>query len=395
MNLTLLFDGNHFLYRALGVAGVAKEAEHRCKLDFRADPDGDRAILLRKMCDMFASEVLRFRNARVDQVVYCVDSASWRKIAFPKEDYKGNRVKDESTDWRQITAAYDEFQAALGRVGVAVSRSPGAEGDDLLFYWSQSLNHWQARSVVIVSGDNDLLQLVGRDQATGAFTIVYNKVQGKLSTFHGFSDWARSQGSAVPDIFDEVTSGDWGTLVADIGAEVVEVDPNRYLFAKILTGDSGDNVRSVFQRRKQTKAGEKTYRFTDRMAAQALAMYESDSMFFSQHHMFDPVQIDRLAGIVHQVAGSGEGEASVAEIADRWKVNRDLVCLHAKCIPDTVMGGMAADYESKCGSTTGRFVGEDIARECPTLGAQVTRVSAPSAGSGGGFNKDEWGDLMS
>lgn len=394
MNLTLLFDGNHFLYRALGVAGVAKEAEHRCKLDFKTDPDGDRTLLLRKMCDMFASEVLRFRNASVDQVVYCVDSASWRKVVFPEEDYKGNRVKDESTDWRQITAAYDEFQVALQRVGVIVSRSAGAEGDDLLFYWSQALNHWQGRSVVIVSGDNDLLQLVGRDQATGAFTIVYNKIQGKLNAFHGFSDWVRAQGSTVPDIFDEVSSGDWGTLSADLGAEVVEVDPNRYLFAKILTGDAGDNVRSVFQRKKQTKGGEKTYRFTDRMAAQALSAYEDGNMFFSQHHMFDDAQIDRLAAIVRNIVKAEASEASVADIAARWKINRDLVCLHAKCIPDNVMAGMATDYEAKRSGTTGRFIGEDLVRECPTVGSQTVPVPAP-ANSDGGFNKDMWDGLMS
>lgn len=396
MNLTLLFDGNHFLYRALGVAGVAKDAEHHCKLDFRADPAGDRAILLRKMCDMFAAEVSRFRNARVDQVVYCVDSLSWRKVVFPDEAYKGNRVKDESTDWGQIMAAYAEFQQALASVGVVVSKSPGAEGDDLLFYWSQSLNHWQARSVVIVSGDNDLLQLVGKDQATGAFTVVYNKAQGRLSTFHGFADWAKLQGQAVPDIFEEVTSGDWSTLAADIHADVVEVDPNRYLFAKILTGDVGDNVRSVFQRRKQTKGGEKTYRFTDRMASEALVRYERDNMFFGQHHMFDDVQIDRLASIVREVVKAEDGEATLEEIASRWKTNRDLVCLHARCIPDNVMAGMAADYELGYSKSTGRFTGEDVARECPTLQAQAVSVPAPAPGTQqGGFNKEAWNDLRS
>lgn len=392
MSLTLLFDGNHFLYRALGVASAAKEAEHRCKLDFRADPVGDRTLLLRKMSDMFAAEVARFRPF-VDQVVYCVDSASWRKVVFPDEAYKGNRVKDESTDWGEIMSAYAEFQAAISAVGVVVSKSDGAEGDDLLFYWSQSLNHWQGRSAVIVSGDNDLLQLVGRDSATGAFTVVYNKAQGRLNAFHGFVDWAKSQAGGG-DIFEEAPRGDWSTLVTDIRAEVVEVDPNRYLFTKILTGDSGDNVRSVFQRRKQTKGGEKTYKFTDRMAADALSKYERDNMFFSQHHLFDDVQIDRLAGIVHEVAKAGDGEPTATDIAARWKINRDLVCLHARCIPDNVMAGMAVEYERWHPKRTGVFTGEDVGRECPTLTAQQIAAVQPTP-HGGGFNKDMWGDIMS
>ncbi len=392
---TMLFDGNHFLHRALGVAGNAKHAECGQQLDFIGDPEGDKRMLLSKMCDMFGAEVSRF-SAVVDRVAYCVDSSSWRKVAFPDDGYKGNRVKSSDVNWQGVTLAYEEFQAGLTSAGVSVVKAPGAEGDDLLFYLSQTFNCGGV-STVVVTGDNDLLQLIGKDKATGAFTVVYNKTQNELSVFQGFRSFVAAKSMPQEfDVFSEPAFSDegWEDVIKLLRAQIVEVDPARFVFSKVLTGDAGDNVRSVFQRVKDTKAGPMTYRFTEKMAANVLSRYERRHMFFGQHQMFDDKCIAEVASLVAEEAKVTEEEGGVQPIVERWKKNRDLVYLHANCIPPNVLSAMEKAVErmssfNVCAST----LSNSIANGCPSL-ARDAREIAP-AGHTGGFDRDAWAKYRS
>ena len=64
----------------------------------------------------------------------------------------------------------------------------GCEADDLIFGWSSYLNS-VGRNSIILSGDNDLIQLVHHDATSNTNTIYYNKFIKSLYVYPGFTEW--------------------------------------------------------------------------------------------------------------------------------------------------------------------------------------------------------------
>ena len=95
-----------------------------------------------------------------DEVVLCIDAKNyWRKDVFPL--YKANRAasqKKDPFDWDALHAAFnvvkEEFKANLPYKYVEVDR---AEADDVISVLALTMA--PHRDVVIVSNDNDFLQL--------------------------------------------------------------------------------------------------------------------------------------------------------------------------------------------------------------------------------------------
>jgi len=350
MSYTLVFDGNHFLHKTLHVASRIKESFSRVPMDFKGDPDTDRNVLLHKLATDFVSEVKKFSPV-ADQVVYCIDSQSWRKLAFPLESYKGHRKKESSISWDLVFAAHEQFVSSIAKQGVHISRAYGAEGDDLIFNWSNHLNHWGDRNCIIISGDNDLLQLVSRDDSSGRFTIFHNKFDKQLKVFPGFEAWLSEQ-SEAGTLFDPGTSfikddrEDLALIIKQSGIELDRINSTEYIFVKILIGDSGDNVPPVYQRKKQTKKGELTYRFSEKMARTVLDRFKTASsiVYVNQFHLFDETSISKICSLAMEEMSVDD--KLIEEIIERWKINRDMLYLHRDCIPSYVIDNMSKDYES-------------------------------------------------
>lgn len=348
MSCTVLFDGNNFLHRTFHVSARIKESFSKVPLDFNGDPETDRNILLSKLATDFVSEARKFSKV-ADQIVYCIDAQSWRKLAFPLEAYKGTRKREASINWNGVFDAHEQFVASLAEHGVHISRSQGAEADDLIFNWCNSLNHWGSRNCIIISGDNDLLQLVSKDDSSGHWTIYYNKFDRFFKVFPSFNTWLAEQ-PKPGSLFD------LGTFAKDeredlqliIKGEsgIDTINATEYIFSKILLGDSGDNVPPVYSRTKQTKAGEKTFKFSDKMAREVLNDFKSkaSTVFVNQFHLFDDQCIRMIAELAIQKMKIDD--RTVDELMERWKTNRDMLFLHHKCIPSYVLENMNKDYEA-------------------------------------------------
>lgn len=178
---TLLVDGPNIYRRAASVSG---------------DDPG-------KALHIFIKSLARYtRDVNPDHMLVCwdLDGSQVRRAIYP--DYKANRPTGQGASWSEATS----FLAAAGIEQVMVQ---GFEADDLI--GAVVIRHRWLAPFVILSGDRDLLQLVG-DEVTQI-----------------------RPGTNVPD-------ERWGP--AEVEAEF-GCHPSHYAIVKAVMGDKGDNIDGV------------------------------------------------------------------------------------------------------------------------------------------------------
>lgn len=183
-----------------------------------------------------SSAAKEFREHNGDHVVFALEGQnSWRKKFYTP--YKHNRkearaaLTDEQLEEDKLFfEAYNDLVTFLDqRTNCTVLQAEGAEGDDVIAFWTQS--HPDDKHVII-SSDTDFVQLLAPNVEQ------YNGVSKQLFTLNGIFD---DKGQPV---FDNKTK------------EVKPApDPDWELFIKCIRGDKGDNVFSAFPgaREKGTK----------------------------------------------------------------------------------------------------------------------------------------------
>ena len=342
---TILADGNFFLHKTVHIGQKIKTGK---PFNFIDEPEVDKNLLLWKLSVDFAAEIKRFEGI-TERIVYCIDSSSWRKAYHPQAEYKANRVKTNEINWNLIYSVHQEFANALKDLGIIVSQVKSSEADDLIFAWSSHLNQI-GKNAMVISGDNDLLQLVNNDISSGANTIYYNKFDKNLHVFPHFSKWIDAEEAPI-DIFNmptDLVSNTKTHLKSIIKSNKMkqdEINVNEFIFRKILVGDSGDNVSPLYEKVKvDAKGKERTFRVTDKNAADILDEFKADKVFINQSHFFNEEYIRNICEIATRVI---KIDRSIDETITKWKLNRDLVFLHKKCIPETVLSDMFDAIENK------------------------------------------------
>jgi 5'-3' exonuclease len=340
---TLIFDGNFWLHKTYFIGQKIKQGK---PFNFIDEPEADKNLLLWKLSVDFASEIKRFEGL-VNRIVYTVDSSSWRKQHLDQE-YKAHRKKSADINWNEIYNVHNEFIKSLESLGVIVSRVQGAEADDLIFAWSSFLNQ-NGQNALIISGDNDLLQLVNLDKSSSANTLYYNKFDKDLHVFQGFSDWLNQEDYATThDIFNmpiDLMTNSKQHLRDIIKANkmaIDEVNINEFIFRKILVGDAGDNVSPLDVKIKESKNGPRVFRVTDKQANDVLEEFKNSKIFVNQSHFFNDEHIQQICEISKRII---KIEKPIEEIQSKWILNRDLVYLHRQCIPEQVNTAMFDSIE--------------------------------------------------
>lgn len=183
----------------------------------------DRAGLA--MHILFNSIPFTARKFKVDHLVFCFEGRSWRKDIDPF--YKQNRKVKEaklSSSEREFTdyliEVLDDLKNFLvEKTNSSVLQHTCLEADDLVAGWIQKhpdSNH------IILSTDTDFQQLIAKN------VQIYNGVDKKIIRIDGVFDengqpFKNSKGEIVPSI-----------------------EPEYYLFEKIIRGDPSDNVRPAY-----------------------------------------------------------------------------------------------------------------------------------------------------
>lgn len=336
---TLLFDANFWLMKTFHICAKIKGKT----LDFKESPEDDKNLLLWKLASDFAAEIKRFESV-TDRVVYCSDSSSWRKNV--STIYKAHRKKDKKVDWSAVFKCHDGFILTLKKLGVIVCNSQSAEADDLIFVWSTLLNH-NKENAIIISGDNDLLQLVNFDQASNSNTIYYNKFDKNLHVFNKFNQWLTEPelNTASSDIFNmhksvyHDTKSALKNIVKSSKMEIKEVAVNDFVFKKILIGDEGDGVTPLHVKLKGTRV----YRVTEKHANDVINLFKENKIFVRSSHFFNDETILEICEHAKKVI---KIDKPISEIVEKWRLNRDLVYLHNDCIPKTVLEGCMSLVET-------------------------------------------------
>lgn len=251
--INLLFDLNNLAHRSLFVTGGYGAKS------YTYDTQSEIDQFMRKITTDISFLIRTINPARI---IFCVDSTSWRKsIKIDENDgYKAQRKKSSQINWGNVYNALNEFTEIMENNGMIISKIEKSESDDLLCLWAYELQFNQNQNVIIVSGDEDMRQLVRYypyDAANGkyAFCTVFNPfMQGKnasrkLYVPDYFEEWLNKR--PVVDIMNmkaslNVDKEDFQKIITSEKTRMEHVDGRMIGLRKMFCGDDGDNVPAIY-----------------------------------------------------------------------------------------------------------------------------------------------------
>lgn len=232
--LNLLIDGNYMLHKSVFTLTKTKTLY------------GDLDTLLntefKKLCNLYSFDNIYFLTD---------DRISWRKREYP--EYKAKREKDQTIDWSFVYKTYDEFKERINeKLGIKLIHIPNAEGDDLIAYIVKESNKFGYSNLVVAS-DGDLYQLIDYDIFGGWINVLYNNqlsnevihVPVNYKVFISHFD----VGQPISSLFDDDESTDYVEFLKKLisKCKVSQIQKEESLFIKLVHGDKGDNISSVYE----------------------------------------------------------------------------------------------------------------------------------------------------
>ena len=330
MKLNYVIDASGIFYRSLftvGNYGAGKE-----KL---LDSKKSQGIFMRKLATDFSSLVRAIDEP--GRVIVTLDSTSWRKsIVIDEGGYKADRKdKQESNiNWKAFYELTDNFAKILGQKGYLISRIPGAEADDLLYFWSEKLNN-MGENVLLITGDRDLLQVLKQNE-NGTWTIALDPVlnRKKISLTQGTLDMRGKVRDSSANIFDPSSwSSSEDVLDKLINThEINVVIPQRISTMKVVLGDGGDSVPSCITWADK-KDPEKIRTMTESNYSKILAVAPT---------LLESTWEDLREGkFVEEISVTMEGLKKISvdreKVKENLKRNCQLVILSEKTIPQPII----------------------------------------------------------
>jgi 5'-3' exonuclease len=196
------------------------------------------------------NSIINYRKLYPFRKVYLVSDsreASWRKSIH--NVYKAKRKRDSDIDWQFVYDTYSDFKKSL--TTVSVMESPGLEGDDWISYIVTESNK-KYISTLIISNDHDIKQLLDYNLDSMWINIMTNEMFNKQKVFlpinwEIFLDKIKSLPN--DDIFNLNDNLDFINLFQRFSDkyEVSDVDGLESLMIKVISGDTSDNIPSVWK----------------------------------------------------------------------------------------------------------------------------------------------------
>lgn len=339
--ISVLWDGNYLFHKTFAVFS-----------DFGSKQPGE---ILSKPAerDMFMRKIITDLCYALNQIpvnghiIFCKDSRSWRKdLKIERADYKSSRIKDEKVDWGSFFELMDEFGKFLEINGYIYSTANGAEGDDLLWFWNKKLKE-EGHNVIVLTGDKDSHQLVSCDET---WTICWN-ANSKNNKIFCSENWKRdyldqeTETSIFSLNFVEDHEKEKMKLLA-ASATLEATDPKKLTFEKILTGDKGDDVPSVFS---YEKTPGKIFKLTK---AKAESIYENYKQSGWGNLELEDIWKNEefknwISGFVLRSMSYTDNVENRKIVANNYKENAQLVWLSDQVIPEGVLTEMEFSYSTK------------------------------------------------
>ncbi len=344
---TLLIDGNYFLFRTLFVNPSSRSGE------LLAD-ENSIAVFVRKLATDLTYQIRLF-DGLIGNIVWAQDSKSWRKPFHPELDYKGSRKKSNKVNWDNFQKASESFTKVLSQYGVSISKAEGAEGDDLVWAWSEKLIN-NGTSSIIFSGDRDLMQLIQRSGDN--HILFYSPTHKNLSVPIGFNNWiSHKEDDNNVDIFNMSSISEnqskqkLESVIKKKKLDPSELDVEIFKLNKVLTGDAGDNVPPVYTKIIAGKDGkERKYGVSDKKASKIVEEYSKKYSDLSISNLLTEDACTYMANTI--IKNLNIQDKTQDDIIESIKLNCKLMILSTDLVPSEVLEAMEADITSNINNKT-------------------------------------------
>jgi 5'-3' exonuclease len=342
MKTNILIDGHFLLYNTYSVyTGYGSKMTKSEGKEIILATEKEQGLFIRAVATNLCSILQHLPLS--GKVIFCVDSKSWRKditIEGEGKGYKIGRTKDKESDWTNFYNIIKELKPILESFGIIYSIVNKAEGDDLIHVWSKRFLELGENSIVI-SADKDLKQL-----ATGAVepwvTIWRSTINANAMVVSpGWKSWLNKE--VEVSIFDFTSVGkDKEIIKKHIGqglATIEEIDIDEFAFIKILIGDAGDDVPSIYEKMGKSKKGEdKLIKFTEAPAKKVVehlkAAYPASRLC---DLLLDDEIIDYTSGLILRTLKDVDNKTNRTLLINNIKRNMSLVWLDEKVLPEYLL----------------------------------------------------------
>ena len=273
--------------------------------------------------------------------VYLVSDSkekSWRKQLTT--NYKATRKKDSDIDWTFVYGAYGEFKDSMKGL-VKVLEAPHVEGDDWISFLVNKANN-EGRSTIIVSNDYDIKQIVSYGLDPLFINIMTNEMYNKEKLFlpKNYQIFLNKV-SKLPsdDIFSLNDNTDFLLLLDRFinKYEINEINPVESLMIKIISGDTSDNIGSVWS---IIKNGKK--RGIGAKGAQSI--YDDYILEFGELNLSDPDLYENIADLICEKKKLSKTQ--IEPIVENIKDNMKLIDLRMHNLPEEIVEKMETGYSS-------------------------------------------------
>jgi 5'-3' exonuclease len=273
--------------------------------------------------------------------VYLVSDSkekSWRKQLTT--NYKATRKKDSDIDWTFVYGAYGEFKDSMKGL-VKVLEAPHVEGDDWISFLVNKANN-EGRSTIIVSNDYDIKQIVSYGLDPLFINIMTNEMYNKEKLFlpKNYQIFLNKV-SKLPsdDIFSLNDNTDFLLLLDRFinKYEINEINPIESLMVKIISGDTSDNIGSVWS---IIKNGKK--RGIGAKGAQSI--YDEYILEFGELNLSDPDLYENIADLICEKKKLSKTQ--IEPIVENIKDNMKLIDLRMHNLPEEIVEKMETGYSS-------------------------------------------------
>ncbi len=270
---------------------------------------------------------------------------SWRKALY--SDYKGKRHKSEDIDWKYVYDIYGTFkQTLVDEDKSIVLERDHIEGDDWIYAVVKKLNA-MGIGAIIISADHDLFQLLKISYANNYMNMQIDDKSGHETLFvpDGYMRFLskNNDGSKEEDLFDLPPADSFNPLDLVSKYTVVEIDPDKELFKKIVEGDKkSDNIPSIYTYPKIIKTGETRMMGIGDVTGNK--MYELFINAGKQVNTNSPIPIDKdVISYYEQIKNIKFSEDEEKKVVNNLIRNIKLIYLHHKYIPEELKNKMVED----------------------------------------------------
>jgi 5'-3' exonuclease len=259
----------------------------------------------------------RFSQA-VDEIISVLDSTnilmaldagtSWRKAHLV--EYKAKRKLESEINWDMVRNAQKDFTKNLIKHKCNVSFAYDLEADDVIYGWTNKLK--DAEDIVIFSADKDLNQLLF--QNAKRFCIQIDLIQRVVY---------------IPENPTYIENYIFNKFVLKLKTvfefKIVYINAFNTLLEKVLCGDKSDEIPSIYDIQKETKAGVRTYRFTEAKMHKAL-----DSLNLNSKDLND---MNFKRTVIQGVGTALENLVNLNILQKNYESNVKMVYLHESSYP--------------------------------------------------------------